>query len=648
MTSWRNLPLLIKEVGIPDLSQYALYQFRLKSGILKMQTPIGGRKHHREMLLEPVMNPTLWLANWEQVSTLPSGTLPEQESRLLRQGQFLPFYHQPQSLSFSLEDTRLEHWCDYHDQFAGKDIKLIWEPARFIWSLSLAWAYQVTGDEFFPALFWEKFAEFQHFNPVNAGPNWSSAQEAALRIIMWSLVLPAIRPSKNTTVEKVNQLVLALEQHAERILATMEYARSQHNNHILSEALGLVFASSLLESINPNAHHWCQKGRREFESALLNQIDGEGNYAQQSANYQRMMLQLALLYTSWLGKKQLKLSPRLEEKLALASQWLIAQLDVTSGRLPNLGHNDGTLLLPFGSMEYRDYRPTAQAASLAFLHKPCLPPGPWDELACWLGFPPPSAGGSMSAVTSPAIHKIGTPQCWGTLRGVSFHNRPAHADQLHVDLWWEGLNLARDAGTYSYNLPPPWQNALDRSFVHNTVTIDGKDQMQRISRFLWLDQAHASWINEDNPQKITASHNGYRALGIRVQRSLEYLPDHGFRISDRLTPSSSDNRQHEYILHWLLPDWQWQVKDSTFVIHHENRVVRLDVHTIPDFAQNVNQPIISVIRAGETLLGPRQDLHLGWESDTYAEKHPALSFSALFRTPGELQIITEWTLLDEA
>ena len=648
LTSLRNLPLLIKEVGIPDLSQYALYQFRLKSGILKKQTPIGGKKLPREVLLEPVMNPSQRLTNWEQISEVLSDTLPEVESGYLLQGKYLPFYHQPQALSFRLEDTPLEHWSSYHDQFAGKDIKLIWEPARFIWSLSLARAYRVTDDEFFPALFWEKFAEFQQSNPVNAGPNWSSAQEAALRIIIWSLVLPAIRSSEQTTVERVNQLMLAIEQHAERILATLEYARSQHNNHILSEALGLVFASSLLESIHPNAQQWSRKGRHEFESAILNQIDEEGNYSQQSANYQRMMLQLALLYSAWLMKNQLEFPLQVKEKLALASQWLIAQMDVTTGYLPNLGHNDGTLLLPFGCKEYRDYRPTAQAASLAFLHKPCLPPGPWDELSCWLGFFSPGIATSVSSITSPAVHKIGTPKCWGTLRGVKFHNRPAHADQLHVDLWWEGVNLARDAGTYSYNLPPPWQNAFDRSSVHNTITIDGKDQMQHVSRFLWLDQAQASWRKENDPKKITASHDGYQSLGVKVQRSLEYLPDLGFRITDRLTPSPSNQKLHQYTLHWLVPDWQWQFSGSTFVIKNGNRTAHLQIQTIPAFEQNDNQPIFSVIRAGETLHGSRQDLHLGWESDTYGEKHPALSFSAIFCVAGELQIITEWTLIENA
>jgi hypothetical protein len=38
-----------------------------------------------------------------------------------------------------------------------------------------------------------------------------------------------------------------------------------------------------------------ERAGTSLKSAILNQIDEEGNYSQQSANYQRMMLQLALL-----------------------------------------------------------------------------------------------------------------------------------------------------------------------------------------------------------------------------------------------------------------------------------------------------------------------------------------------------------------
>ena len=76
---------------------------------------------------------------------------------------------------------------------------------------------------------------------------------------------------------------------------------------------------------------------------------------------------------------------------------------------------------------------------------------------------------------------------WTMLRGSRYEDRPSHADQLHLDLWWRGDNVFCDAGTYSYNADAPFEDGFASSRYHNTVTVDGLDQMTRIGRFLWAD-----------------------------------------------------------------------------------------------------------------------------------------------------------------
>ena len=48
------------------------------------------------------------------------------------------------------------------------------------------------------------------------------------------------------------------------------------------------------------------------------------------------------------------------------------------------------------------------------------------------------------------------------IRCTDFRERPSHADQLHVDLWMRGQNIACDAGTFLYNGQGLWQNGLAR------------------------------------------------------------------------------------------------------------------------------------------------------------------------------------------
>ena len=253
----------------------------------------------------------------------------------------------------------------------------------------------------------------------------------------------------------------------------------------------------------------------------------------------------------------------------------------------------------------------------------------------------------LTDISSPAVHKVGAGNIWGTLRGVKYSSRPAHADQLHVDLWWNGENIARDAGTFSYNAPLPWQNALDCTRVHNTITVDHLDQMKRVSRFLWLDQAQANWMNRSNSNCLQASHNGYRALGITHIRSLEFIPNSGFIITDELLTGDHPLQEHTSILHWLLPDWEWTLEDTTLTLKLGNRKISIQVQAslmdkTPLLAEDV-----SLIRAGQTLSGKRVDSILGWESEIYNEKHPVLSFSCSFRHSESLKILTEWKLSDE-
>ena len=99
---------------------------------------------------------------------------------------------------------------------------------------------------------------------------------------------------------------------------------------------------------------------------------------------------------------------------------------------------------------------------------------------------------AYQVTSTPGYHRIGAENSWALVRAGRYTRRPFQADQLHVDLWWHGLNLARDAGTYLYNGEPPWNNGLAGTAVHNTVMVDRRDQMRRAGRFLWLDWAQAS------------------------------------------------------------------------------------------------------------------------------------------------------------
>ena len=206
-------------------------------------------------------------------------------------------------------------------------------------------------------------------------------------------------------------------------------------------------------------------------------------------------------------------------------------------------------------------------------------------------------------------------------------------DQLHVDLWWRGLNIARDAGSYLYNADPPWDNPLVSTRVHNTITVDGQDQMTRGGRFLTLDwfpafSKHLLGAEAPAVGRMLASHDGYRRLGVRHERMASVTEDGRWEISDDLIFRKSG--QHVFRLHWLLMDGKWSIKESGAGVRapaaNTRRLDTAQHHRRELCPRRVSS--VMLVRAGSLLYGQGQPLpYEGWYSPTYGEKVPALSLA---------------------
>jgi hypothetical protein len=485
--------------------------------------------------------------------------------------------------------------------------------------LTLARAYRFSNDNRYAQCFWEQVETFLEKNPPNMGLNWASAQEVALRLICLTLAMQAFQDAPATTHDREQCLLAALYQHAARLPATLPYARAQNNNHLLSEAAGIFTGGVLFEN-----GAWQQQGWRLFNTALQTQIAADGTYIQHSTNYHRLMLQLALWVRSIAATMGLEFPVQTKTRLAAATRWLLAQMDGSTGHVPNLGNNDGACILPLASGAFDDYRPVAQAASRAFLDAPCLPPGPWDEYCLWMGLPVEKAPVIPQPIASPTVHRLGDAQTWATLRIAQFTGRPAHADQLHVDLGWHGQPITLDAGTFQYNAAPPWDNGLAITAVHNTVTVDGRDQMQRAGRFLWLDWAQATLLSAE-PNALTAEHDGYHKLGILHRRRLEWQAPSCWQVTDTLSPTGASAQEHSFRLQWLLPDWPWKLDGGTLELALPTGKIILRIE-IDDAASAKTK--VQLVRGGELLAGAgRPNPVLGWFSPTYGQKQPALSLA---------------------
>jgi asparagine synthase (glutamine-hydrolysing) len=218
-------------------------------------------------------------------------------------------------------------------------------------------------------------------------------------------------------------------------------------------------------------------------------------------------------------------------------------------------------------------------------------------------------------------------------RCASFRHRPGQADLLHVDLWWRGYNVALDPGTYSYNCPGPWDNALAGTLYHNTVTVDGLDQMARAGRFLWLPWARGRTLRrlESDGGRIAyweGGHDGYRRLPQPAthRRAIIRLGAEDWLILDQLRSRGP----HLFRLHWLLPDLphEWSDRRLAGGEGAEDATMTLETPLGPYSARfgALGSPgESSLVRADEA--GPR-----GWRSPRYLEREPALSVALTCRS----------------
>ena len=526
-----------------------------------------------------------------------------------------------------------KHWCDTptFSPVLG-DIKDVWEPSRFACAFWLVRAYALTGDEKYPATFWDLFESWCDQNPPNMGPNWKCGQETALRTMAWCFALFGFWDSPATRPDRVVDMVKMIALQAARIAGNIAYAVSQKNNHALSEAVGLVTAALLYPELK-GAGSWHALGRRVLEQEVPRQIYEDGSYVQQSMNYHRVMLHDCIWAIRLAELNSIPFSKSLTDRVGRAGEFLFEMLDTTSGRVPNYGANDGAQVLPLAACDYTDYRPTVQAARYQATGRPALAAGPWDEMSAWLFGADALAGPCSPAVPTSrrfdagGYYTLRAGENWCMIRCHTYRDRPAHVDMLHVDLWHNGVNILGDCGTYKYFVPenPALERALRDIQAHNTVEVDGQGPLQSVSRFLWMPWPEARCL-EHHADFWQGEHFAYDRPPWHVvhRRTVECGHGTSWRITDELSGSGG----HTVSLRWHLAEGAWRTTQQ------QNRI-ELD---LPDGKVGL---VIEAPQGLRPVLIREEDRPAetrGWISDYYAElrPRPVLEMSGSLALPARL------------
>lgn len=388
----------------------------------------------------------------------------------------------------------LSHWSTLSEgDSAQGDIKDLWELGRMSWLGPLYRTATLQGDESAVERCWQHLESFVAHNPPYRGPQWMCGQESALRGITTSAMASALMASPVSTPKRMASAARLLAVTVGRVRPSLGYALSQRNNHAISEASFLWTASLLLEGL-PDAGAIRAQASAALTEAAADQWYADGGYAQQSPTYQRLALH-GLLWTLAVARATGTPPPRGVIEVVGRSVGFLSQLMETgTGAMPNLGGNDGALLFDLTTATIGDFRPVLAHAAAATGTSSGLESGPWDEEARWFRLAPaPERAATVTVTVDESVHHHvhRGQRSHAVLKAGPLRHRPSHADQLHVDIWVAGANVALDPGSYRYTALAPWANALADESVHNVPRVPGHPQAIRRGRFLWVRWSEA-------------------------------------------------------------------------------------------------------------------------------------------------------------
>lgn len=533
------------------------------------------------------------------------------------------------------------HWSEaLRDTGRAGDVKLTWEVGRFpqAYDLARASVFGAMAPEAAGAALASQIEAFVRENPYGRGVHWASGQEIVVRLVAWLFAASALRgePRVRAVLPSVARHLGEGGIHLERYL---DYARKAvTNNHLVSEAFGLYLAGTLLPAA-PRAPRWKALGLELLTEQADRQVYPDGGYLMHSHNYHRAALQPYLL----------ALALRRAEGEPVPRAWLAAMersLDLLAafqfpgdGRLPNYGSNDGALPLVLSSCDYSDFRPFLQALSLATRGERIYGPGPWDEEAAWLLGPAileaPLRSRRRASVSHPraGLHLLQgrAPDTFASFRCGTLRDRFAQIDMLHLDVLWRGENVLVDAGTYLYNGPPEWLRHFTGGASHNTVTVDGHDQMVHHRRFKLLYWTRARLLRfEDAGTYALAEgeHDGFRRYAGRCvhRRSVLHAKDDLWVVVDRIAGAGS----HAARLHWLAGPYAHRYAAADGRLTLDTPAGPFTVTVLDRGARPL---------AGEVVAGAEAPPR-GWLSRYYAEKDPAPSLAVVLREELPVELVT--------
>ena len=476
------------------------------------------------------------------------------------------------------------------------DIRRLWEVGRFGWALPLAQAYALDR-RVEHAMAWSDYAgNFIGANQPEFGPHWLNAMEVSIRSIQWcralGVFLQADLPGRDgwkTLLPVLNLILPSLLAHGRYIRSHLEWTPYGRTNHYLSNLVGLLALSVFVPQFR-QATEWRSFARLKLVQEIKIQTDADGFHSEASTAYHRFAVELYALVLAMDREHRLAFPPSFHKKVR---EMLAVDLSIR-GRDdldPRIGDDDSGTIFP-------------QIAPVAGSRKILV------ELIASAA--PPVKTGSLRLRHS-GIHilRSGVLSCHVACgpngqQGVGGH---AHNDKLSVVLMVHGRPVVVDSGTCCYSADIQLRDRFRSTAMHNTITVDGREQNPLEDWRKLADRARAkclAWHDSADETFFLGSHSGYRNLKRTHRRTVQLEKRaHKLLILDEMQGSGSHTL--DFYLHlapWITRE---QVRWQGGCLSLPLAECRFEEGVEPEILNTVMSPVY-----GQQ--APNLTLHLRWKT----------------------------------
>jgi len=529
------------------------------------------------------------------------------------------------------------YWKRLSETKDGADILSVWWAVSFYHLIPLGKAYRwarlnrnAAATDKYSKAFVEQNMSWIETSHYGFGPSWKSCTIVALRLIhlIWARALfyDAVAIPDEFWIRLYKQIHV----HAKHVRSNLEWFPVRTNHYLTN--LHALFMVGVLYPEFKQAKDWAGFAHGELIAEIEHHCASDGVAHEGSINYHRFVCEIFLAAMIFGEQHGFVFPDSYKARLEAALEFLMRCLR-PDGALPRIGDAADIRLQ---HLDQRDYfaNPGHLLNLGAVLYrrgdfKAAAPD--YSEYAFWmLGAEGAKVFASLDARDARrGLHVFADGgyaiyhddrvylivRCGRlALDGVAGHG---HYDQLSFELWFAGRPVFVDPGWYVYEADPKAQKYLKSTQVHNTVSVDGRNQIN-VDLFIYPPPSRpVPKIIEaritDEGFLICGEHGLYSDLPDPVTHRRIFSYERGratFRVRDTL----SGRKTHQL---------QWSFHSAKAL-----RVTKSSAGTI-SFADDRISGAVSCVKGA---CGSR--IEPGWQAAKYGERDN--SSIAMFEIKAEL------------